>query len=76
MYATYFGGDPKDPSVPVDEEARDLWLQFLPEERVIPCGAKVLSWLGKGDSRGRRDLVERVKKCPTSTPPAPVLRLI
>jgi alanyl-tRNA synthetase len=44
MYATYFGGDPKDPSVPVDEEARDLWLQFLPEERVIPCGAKDNFW--------------------------------
>lgn len=41
MYATYFGGDPNDPSVPVDAEARDLWLQFLPPERVIPSGAKV-----------------------------------
>jgi len=28
LYVTYFGGDPKEPSVPVDTEAKALWLQF------------------------------------------------
>jgi len=41
LYATYFGGDE---STPVDEEARTLWLQFLPEERVLPFGAKDNFW--------------------------------
>lgn len=33
LYASYFAGDEQ---TPMDEEARDLWLQFLPESRVLP----------------------------------------
>jgi len=41
LYATYFGGDD---SSPVDTEARDLWLQYLPAERVLPFDAKDNFW--------------------------------
>ncbi|KAL8438096.1 hypothetical protein ACSSS7_000461 [Eimeria intestinalis] len=33
LYATYFGGDPRCPSCPPDEEAKSIWLEFLPPER-------------------------------------------
>lgn len=35
LYATYFGGDEKD-GLPADEEARQIWLRYLPAERVLP----------------------------------------
>lgn len=35
LYASYFGGDASDGLEP-DEEARQLWLQYLPESRVLP----------------------------------------
>lgn len=35
LYATYFGGDEKN-GVPVDEEAKKIWMKYLPEERVLP----------------------------------------
>jgi len=35
LYATYFGGDETEGLEP-DLEARDLWLRFLPAERVLP----------------------------------------
>lgn len=41
LYATYFGGDEH---TPCDEEARDIWLHFLPPERVLPFGAKDNFW--------------------------------
>jgi len=41
LYATYFGGDE---STPADEEARRIWLKFLPEEKVIACDAKDNFW--------------------------------
>jgi len=41
LYATYFGGDE---GTPVDEEARRIWLKFLPEERVLPFDAKDNFW--------------------------------
>ncbi|CAJ1945615.1 unnamed protein product [Cylindrotheca closterium] len=41
LYATYFGGDEQSPS---DEEARQIWLQFLPPERVLPFDAKDNFW--------------------------------
>lgn len=41
LYATYFGGDE---STPTDTEARDIWLQFLPPERVLPFDAKDNFW--------------------------------
>jgi alanyl-tRNA synthetase len=41
LYATYFGGSE---DTPMDTEARDLWLQYLPIERVLPFGAKDNFW--------------------------------
>mmetsp|Transcript_3833 Transcript_3833/g.8538 ORF Transcript_3833/g.8538 Transcript_3833/m.8538 type:complete len:1081 (+) Transcript_3833:102-3344(+) len=43
LYATYFGGD-EALGLEADEEARDFWLRFLPEERVLACGAKDNFW--------------------------------
>ena len=40
IYATYFDGDEKARLAPVNE-ARDLWLIFLPPGRVLPFGCKV-----------------------------------
>ncbi|CDJ53239.1 alanyl-tRNA synthetase, putative [Eimeria brunetti] len=44
LYATYFGGDPKFPSCPPDLEAKQIWLKYLPEDRVLPFGAKENFW--------------------------------
>eukprot|EP00808_Paulinella_micropora_P007606 g37327.t1 len=41
LYATYFGGTP---SVPADEEAKKLWLRFLPADRILPFGMKDNFW--------------------------------
>ncbi len=41
LYATYFGGDE---STPADLEARDIWLKYLPAERVLPFDAKDNFW--------------------------------
>lgn len=41
LYATYFGGDE---STPCDDEAREIWLQYLPAERVLPFDAKDNFW--------------------------------
>jgi alanyl-tRNA synthetase len=43
IYATYFGGDVKS-GLPADEEARDLWLKFLPPNRVLPFDTKDNFW--------------------------------
>ncbi|XP_022743094.1 alanine--tRNA ligase-like isoform X2 [Durio zibethinus] len=43
IYATYFGGDEKA-DLPPDNEARDLWLQFLPPRHVLPFGCKDNFW--------------------------------
>lgn len=40
LYATYFGGDEKQ-GLPADDEAKNIWLRFLPTERVLPFGCKV-----------------------------------
>nr|GEW68221.1 alanine--tRNA ligase [Tanacetum cinerariifolium] len=37
IHATYFDGNEKL-GLPADDEARDLWLQYLPTERVFPFG--------------------------------------
>lgn len=37
LYASYFGGD-EELNLPADEEARELWLRYLPKERVLPFG--------------------------------------
>jgi alanyl-tRNA synthetase len=41
LYATYFGGDEV---TPCDDEAKNLWLQYLPPSRVLPFGAKDNFW--------------------------------
>ncbi|MEM9415662.1 MAG: alanine--tRNA ligase [Planctomycetota bacterium] len=43
LYATYFEGDEAEGLEP-DHEARDLWLQFLPAERVQPGNKKDNFW--------------------------------
>ena len=43
LYASYFGGD-EAMGLPVDTEARDLWLKFLPAERVLPFDKKANFW--------------------------------
>ncbi|CAL0304304.1 unnamed protein product [Lupinus luteus] len=43
IYATYFGGDDSSGLAP-DTEARDIWLNFLPPERVLPFGCKDNFW--------------------------------
>jgi alanyl-tRNA synthetase len=43
IYASYFGGDKTD-NLPADEEAKALWLQFLPAERVLPFSRKDNFW--------------------------------
>jgi len=42
LYATYFGGDDK---IAADTEARDLWLRFLPAERIVPGNRKDNFWM-------------------------------
>jgi len=44
LYATYYGGDPKQPDVPADEEARKIWLRYLPASRVLPFDMKDNFW--------------------------------
>mmetsp|Transcript_33711 Transcript_33711/g.42467 ORF Transcript_33711/g.42467 Transcript_33711/m.42467 type:complete len:1000 (-) Transcript_33711:250-3249(-) len=43
LYATYFGGDQKQGLEP-DEEAKQIWLRFLPANRVLPFGCKDNFW--------------------------------
>ncbi|ETM99453.1 alanine-tRNA ligase [Phytophthora nicotianae INRA-310] len=43
LYATYFGGDEKQ-GLPSDEETREIWLNYLPAERVLPFGCKDSFW--------------------------------
>ncbi len=43
IYVTYFGGDEKDGLKP-DEETRQLWLQYLPTDRILPFGKKDNFW--------------------------------
>ncbi|KNA09794.1 hypothetical protein SOVF_150310 [Spinacia oleracea] len=43
IYATYFGGDEKA-GLTADTEAREIWLNFLPAERVLPFGCKDNFW--------------------------------
>lgn len=43
IYATYFGGDEKQGLEP-DLEARQFWLKYLPESRVLPFDCKDNFW--------------------------------
>jgi hypothetical protein len=40
IYATYFGGDEKSGLAP-DIESKNIWLKYLPKEKVLPFGCKV-----------------------------------
>src|SRR5712691_5770660 len=42
LYATYFGGDDKTPA---DNEARELWLRYLPSDHAMPFGRKDNFWM-------------------------------
>src|SRR5947207_1745987 len=42
LYATYFGGDD---ATPADNDARELWLRYLPTEHVMPFGRKDNFWM-------------------------------
>ena len=45
LYATYFGGDEdKAPGVPADEETKNIWLKYLPKEKVLPFDAGDNFW--------------------------------
>ncbi len=43
LYASYFAGDPAL-GLPPDEEARQIWSQFLPEDRILPFDKKANFW--------------------------------
>lgn len=43
LYASYFGGDDKQGLI-ADEEAKNIWLRFLPAERILPFGCKENFW--------------------------------
>lgn len=43
IYASVFGGDAED-GLPQDDEARALWLAYLPAERILPFGKKDNFW--------------------------------
>eukprot|EP00922_Rhytidocystis_sp_ex-Travisia-forbesii_P037941 GHVS01056494.1.p1 GENE.GHVS01056494.1~~GHVS01056494.1.p1 ORF type:complete len:1066 (+),score=203.45 GHVS01056494.1:157-3198(+) len=44
LYVTYFGGDPREPNCPPDEEARAVWSDLLPADRILPFGMKDNFW--------------------------------
>lgn len=43
LYASYFAGDAAS-GLPADEEARAIWLRFLPSERILPFDKKANFW--------------------------------
>ncbi|CAL4963516.1 unnamed protein product [Urochloa decumbens] len=43
IYATYFGGDEKS-GLAADTESKNIWLKYLPEEKVLPFGCKDNFW--------------------------------
>jgi len=45
LYVTYYGGDPQQPNVPADLEARDIWRKKgLPDSRILPFNMKDNFW--------------------------------
>ena len=53
LYASYFAGDEAEGLAP-DLEARDLWLQYLPAERVLPFDKADNFWEVIGSKWTRR----------------------
>lgn len=43
IYVTYFAGN-KDLNLEPDYETRDLWLKYIPENRILPFGMKENFW--------------------------------
>lgn len=43
LYVTYFKGDPSQ-GLAEDTDAKNIWLKFLPENRVLPYGCKENFW--------------------------------
>ncbi|HRS53988.1 MAG TPA: alanine--tRNA ligase-related protein, partial [Bacteroidales bacterium] len=48
LYATYFKGD-KEENLEMDSESRDIWLEYLPSERII-AGSKKDNFWEMGDT--------------------------
>jgi alanyl-tRNA synthetase len=82
LYATYFQGDAKN-GIPADDEAKAVWLRYLPAERVLPFGNKDNFWeMGDqvGGWRGARPALQQLPPLhgrggaglppPTPLPPA------
>lgn len=44
LYGSYYGGDPKQPNVPADEEAKRIWQKYLPDSRILPFDMKDNFW--------------------------------
>ena len=44
LYATYFGGD-EALGLPADEEAKEIWLKYLPAHAVLPFDKKDNFWM-------------------------------
>jgi len=50
MYATVYGGDKRIPEVPPDEEAKRVWKNYLPPDRIIPLNADFNFWGPAGET--------------------------
>lgn len=73
IYVTYFGGDESQGLEP-DNETKQIWMKYLPEDRILPFGCKDNFWeMGYTgpcgpcteihyDRKGKRDGTEYVNK--------------
>ena len=43
LYATVFGGDEAE-KLEADQEAREIWRKYVPDERILDCGKKDNFW--------------------------------
>lgn len=44
LYITYYGGDPRQPQVPPDNDAKEIWKKYVPEKRILPFDMKDNFW--------------------------------